>query len=620
MVLLSTNRSTGDPIINTQYNDLRADLLNHSHDGVDTPLVTDFDNVHITSGLTIDSGSVVITNGSLSLPLNNTLISFAGQATAGTVRGGGGGFALQNAAGSANNILVTDAGVSTFRAGVVITTGGVQSTGEVVVTAANSVFSTTGATTGAQYARMVNTGGTAFFGVDNSTGATLFGAGAYSAGVAAPAALVLRTGGSVNALILSSAGNATFAGNAAVTGTLGVTGAATFTSYSSSGAGSSGTTFGVGTTLTVSGGLINVVGAAANIRGTTGGGYVSIQPNTGGFFVVNNAGTINNLGITDAGAATFAGTVTASGLLTAGAALAVTGAVTITQTGSAFATANGGTFAEYGRFVNTGGTAYVGIDDSTGATLFASGAYAAGMQVPANFVVRVGGGTVGINISSAGQAAFPVTGSSGGILVGGDVQWFRAAADVWGTPDAVQFGTNPAASGTLRLNLASTIMVRNQLNNADITVFATSNDANNYQFFGPQSSGTYLQFVPAGGAILVGGGTTIADFGTGGTVFGAATGGAKGVGTINAKAVYDDNVILTDFVFEPGYQMLPIDGMARFFREHLHLPTIPGRERWESTGSFSVGQLATRLWETVEVQAIYIAQLHDRLAALEARV
>jgi hypothetical protein len=102
-----------------------------------------------------------------------------------------------------------------------------------------------------------------------------------------------------------------------------------------------------------------------------------------------------------------------------------------------------------------------------------------------------------------------------------------------------------------------------------------------------------------------------------GLTVGSPTGGDKGVGTINAVAVYDDNTLLTDFVFEDDYQLLPIKEMKKFFTENKHLPTIPGRKVWESEGKFSLGKLANYLWETIEVQAIYISQLNDRLTALE---
>jgi hypothetical protein len=42
-------------------------------------------------------------------------------------------------------------------------------------------------------------------------------------------------------------------------------------------------------------------------------------------------------------------------------------------------------------------------------------------------------------------------------------------------------------------------------------------------------------------------------------VVGSPTGGNKGAGTINATAVYDDNTLLTDYVFEQYFLGKPFE-------------------------------------------------------------
>ena len=121
----------------------------------------------------------------------------------------------------------------------------------------------------------------------------------------------------------------------------------------------------------------------------------------------------------------------------------------------------------------------------------------------------------------------------------------------------------------------------------------------------------------AGGAVL-GTNDRLSIFSDGGVTIGGPTGGSKGSGTLNAQAVYDDNVLLTDFVFKPGYKYLTIREMEAFFRREHHLPTIPGEKRWKKSGAYSTGELGTRLWETVEVQALYICELEERLSEVEA--
>jgi hypothetical protein len=177
---------------------------------------------------------------------------------------------------------------------------------------------------------------------------------------------------------------------------------------------------------------------------------------------------------------------------------------------------------------------------------------------------------------------------------------------------AVAVGATPATAGELRVPSGGSLRARNLANN------------NNGILIGSAGAGTDTILVGTSGvtgdiAFSMGSTGIVSFWSNGGVTVGTPTGGDKGVGTLNATACYDDNVLLTDYVFEPGYDLLPLADMRAFYAEHLHLPTIPGRATWEETGSFPLGKIATHLWETVEVQAIYIAQLHDRVAALEAR-
>jgi len=131
-------------------------------------------------------------------------------------------------------------------------------------------------------------------------------------------------------------------------------------------------------------------------------------------------------------------------------------------------------------------------------------------------------------------------------------------------------------------------------------LYRAVNDANS-------ASETYMQVDRTAAAV------DSVTFPNGGIVVGSPTGGNKGDGTINAQSVFDDNVLLTDYVFEADYKQLPIDAMRKFYEQNKHLPTIPGRKEWEENGRFSLGKLVNHLWETVEVQARYIAELFDRV-------
>lgn len=114
-----------------------------------------------------------------------------------------------------------------------------------------------------------------------------------------------------------------------------------------------------------------------------------------------------------------------------------------------------------------------------------------------------------------------------------------------------------------------------------------------------------------------------------------ATGGDKGLDSINASAVYDDNVLLTDYVFDhavdgvcdntkygaPAERFDPahldIEAMTAYWREHRHFPNLPGQDTWTEETRPSTGKLAQALLEIVEIQAVHIAKLHERLRDIE---
>lgn len=106
-----------------------------------------------------------------------------------------------------------------------------------------------------------------------------------------------------------------------------------------------------------------------------------------------------------------------------------------------------------------------------------------------------------------------------------------------------------------------------------------------------------------------------------------------GNGSLSAqRGVYDNGSRLNDHVFDRafdgrvapgdaalwgGQRTLSIKEMADFTRENRHLPTMKGRNDWNKEGGFSLGDLGNQLWATTETQALYIADLHDKLNVIE---
>lgn len=105
-----------------------------------------------------------------------------------------------------------------------------------------------------------------------------------------------------------------------------------------------------------------------------------------------------------------------------------------------------------------------------------------------------------------------------------------------------------------------------------------------------------------------------------------------GPGTLTAESVYDENIQLSDYVFDTyfdgtlhpddaekykDYQQFALEDMINYMETHRHLPTMTGREEWKLKGQSSVGKLATELWVTYETHALYIKELHEQITAME---
>lgn len=113
---------------------------------------------------------------------------------------------------------------------------------------------------------------------------------------------------------------------------------------------------------------------------------------------------------------------------------------------------------------------------------------------------------------------------------------------------------------------------------------------------------------------------------------GSPTGGfTNGDGTINAEAIYDDNTIVSDFVFEAyytgngfdqehkDYQVPTIQENIQHTQTKYHLKTMPSREEYKQQRA-SLGTLTSKLWETTEVNFLYIAQHQQTIKQLQQKV
>lgn len=73
-----------------------------------------------------------------------------------------------------------------------------------------------------------------------------------------------------------------------------------------------------------------------------------------------------------------------------------------------------------------------------------------------------------------------------------------------------------------------------------------------------------------------------------------------------------------DYVFEPGYELMPLEKLRRYIADHQRLPNMPAAEEVQR-GGLDLGETNRPLVEKVEGLTLYVLQLEERLKALETR-
>ena len=89
---------------------------------------------------------------------------------------------------------------------------------------------------------------------------------------------------------------------------------------------------------------------------------------------------------------------------------------------------------------------------------------------------------------------------------------------------------------------------------------------------------------------------------------------------ITGGSFIDDNVTLApDYVFEPDYELMPLDELAAFVRTEKHLPNVPKAAEIRASG-LNLSQFQMRLLEKIEELTLYTLAQQEQIAALAAKV
>lgn len=71
-----------------------------------------------------------------------------------------------------------------------------------------------------------------------------------------------------------------------------------------------------------------------------------------------------------------------------------------------------------------------------------------------------------------------------------------------------------------------------------------------------------------------------------------------------------------DYVFEPGYGLMPLDDLADFVRDHRHLPKVLTSEERKRQGGIDLASFPVQLLEKIEELALYTIEQHEQIEEL----
>ncbi len=88
---------------------------------------------------------------------------------------------------------------------------------------------------------------------------------------------------------------------------------------------------------------------------------------------------------------------------------------------------------------------------------------------------------------------------------------------------------------------------------------------------------------------------------------------------VSGGSFIDDGTTLNvpDYVFEPDYELMPLDELRAFISREKHLPNVPSADDVKKEG-LNLSQVQMRLLEKVEELTLYTLKLDEQVKALQS--
>lgn len=89
-------------------------------------------------------------------------------------------------------------------------------------------------------------------------------------------------------------------------------------------------------------------------------------------------------------------------------------------------------------------------------------------------------------------------------------------------------------------------------------------------------------------------------------------------GVVRSKEVLVEATGWADFVFEDGYNLMPLTEIEQFVKQHGHLPDIPSAKEVEENG-IGLGEMNALLLQKIEEMTLHLIEMEKRIQELETR-
>lgn len=89
-----------------------------------------------------------------------------------------------------------------------------------------------------------------------------------------------------------------------------------------------------------------------------------------------------------------------------------------------------------------------------------------------------------------------------------------------------------------------------------------------------------------------------------------------GIITEKVKVALKGTADWADYVFDPSYQLLPLEKVESFVKENKHLPNVPSAEEMAKNG-LDVSQTSAKLMEKIEELTLYMIEMNKEIKALK---